>query len=234
MLVIAERMHTGESWTGGRSRCNSCAELLGPLDLIPLVSWLVSRGRCRSCGSRVPGEYLAAEALLGTLFVLAYLHTGLSAALPALLASLCLLLALVAYDLRHMIIPTALGVPLLISSLVYASLASLSAHTFGETLLGAGLTGGFFFAFHALSRGRAMGLGDAPLGASLALLAGPLAFSGLVYSFWIGGVIGAVILLRRAPGTRMGSEVPFAPFLAGGFLLALFTSWDILSIIGIG
>lgn len=233
MLVVAERMHTGESWTKGRSRCNSCARELGARDLVPIISWLLAFGTCRSCGSRVPALYLVAEVLLGTLFVVAYLYTGLTLALVPLLAALALLLALVAYDLRHMMIPTGLSVPLICLAALYAFLSASTPYALGGVFMGAGLIGAFLFAFHVLSRGRAMGLGDAPLASALALLAGPLALSGLVYSFWIGGVIGIFVLLRRVPGTRMGIEVPFAPFLTAGFLLALFTSWDILSIIGI-
>lgn len=233
MLVVAERMHTGESWRAGRSRCNSCAHELGPLDLIPVLSWLLSGGKCRRCGSRVPAAYLVAEALLGSLFVVAYLVTGLSIALPVLLACLALLLALVAYDLRHMMLPSGLSWPLILLSLLYAYLVAPTSYELGVVLLTSGLVAAFFFAFHVASGGRAMGLGDAPLGAALALIAGPLAFSGVIYSFWIGGVIGIFVLLARAPGTRIGIEVPFAPFLAAGFLLALFTSWDILYIIGI-
>ena len=71
-----------------------------------------------------------------------------------------------------------------------------------------------------------MGLADTPLVFGLALLVGSAALSGFVFSFWIGAVIGILILLRRPAGTRMGVEVPFAPFLAAGFLLAYFTQWN--------
>jgi len=39
-------------------------------------------------------------------------------------------------------------------------------------------------------------------------------------------VVGIVLLARAPRGARMGIEVPFAPFLAAGFLLAYFTQWD--------
>lgn len=232
-LVVAERIHTGESWQTGRSRCNSCARTLSGRDLVPILSYLMHRGRCRECGAGVPAGYLVAEALLGAAFTLAYGAVGLSFALLPLLLSLVLLTSLVWYDLRHLILPTGLMLPLLALSLAYAALAAPSSASLGATLMLAGGIGLFFFLFHLLSGGRAMGLGDAPLSVALSLLTGPLALSGLVYSFWIGGVIGVIVLLRRAGGTKIGSEVPFAPFLAGGFLLALFTSWDILAILGI-
>jgi prepilin signal peptidase PulO-like enzyme (type II secretory pathway) len=79
---------------------------------------------------------------------------------------------------------------------------------------------------YALSRGRWMGLGDAPIAFSLSLLAGSHAIAGLLYSFWIGGAIGVFILVLAKRGHRMGIEVPFVPFLAAGYLLALFTQWN--------
>ena len=65
----------------------------------------------------------------------------------------------------------------------------------------------------------------------LSLLVGSAAFSGFIFSFWIGAVIGIVILLKRPSGSRMGVEVPFAPFLAAGFLLAFVTQWNLLAYI---
>jgi prepilin signal peptidase PulO-like enzyme (type II secretory pathway) len=71
-----------------------------------------------------------------------------------------------------------------------------------------------------------MGLGDAPVALALSLVAGTNAFSGLLFSFWIGAVIGIGILALYPRGHRMGIEVPFVPFLAAGYLLAFFTQWN--------
>jgi prepilin signal peptidase PulO-like enzyme (type II secretory pathway) len=77
-----------------------------------------------------------------------------------------------------------------------------------------------------LSRGRAMGLGDTPAVFGLSLLAGRTAVAGVLFSFWVGGVIGICILALRKGGPKMGIEVPFVPFMAVGFLIALFTQWN--------
>jgi prepilin signal peptidase PulO-like enzyme (type II secretory pathway) len=60
----------------------------------------------------------------------------------------------------------------------------------------------------------------------LSLLVGSQAFVGLVFSFWVGAVIGIGILVLRRGGPTMGIEVPFVPFLAVGYLLAFFTQWN--------
>lgn len=227
VAVVAERLHTGESWVRGRSRCNSCAVPLSSRDLVPVLSWSLACGRCRSCGSRIPVDYVVAEATLGTVFVLGYLALGLSLSLALFLAIAVVLAFIVLYDLRHTVVPVFASSTLITLCLVYALLASPSAQALGATLLSSGAVGLFFFLAYALSRGRAMGLGDTPVALALALLVGSgLALPGFLFSFWIGGIVGIAILVTRPKGRRMGIEVPFVPFLAAGYLLAFFTQWN--------
>lgn len=229
--VVAERMHTGSSWVRGRSQCNSCGSVLSPLDLVPVVSWLIARGRCRACGSHVPARYLLIEAVMAFLFILSYLMYGLTLSLLFLLSAIMVLGTIVLYDLAHTVVPRELSGTLAVLSLFYAfSYWSLPAA--GLALLIAGVVGSVFLLMHVLSGGRWMGLGDAPVAFSLSLLVGPDAHSALAFSFWIGALVGIFILVSRPKGHRMGIEIPFVPFLAAGFLLALFTSWNPFTLVG--
>ena len=152
---------------------------------------------------------------------------GLSLSLLLFLIIASVLAFIVLYDLRHTVVPVFASNALLVLCLVYALLAARDASSLGLTLLMAGLIGLFFFLAYAVSRGRAMGLGDAPVALSLALLVGgTLALPGFLFSFWIGGIVGIAILVSRPKGRRMGIEVPFVPFLAAGYLLAFFTQWN--------
>lgn len=225
--VLVERVHTGRAWVRSRSRCNSCNRLLGSLDLIPVISWVISSGCCRTCGCRVPVRYLIAESVAALLFVGAYLSVGLTLPLPFLLLALGALLFIVLYDLRHTIVLPEASFLLLVTSLAVAYLESATLGDFGYTLLVAGIIGICFLLLHVCSKGKAMGLGDAPVAFSLSLLTGIYAITGLLCSFWIGGVYGAVVLVRRRGGSKMNSEVPFVPFLAAGFLLAYFLKWNL-------
>ena len=224
--VLVARLNTGQGFLAGRSRCDSCDAPLAAVALVPVFSYAFMRGRSRCCGAFLSPRAPLSELLLGGLFALAFSRIGLSPALPLMLLSLLLLLALVLYDLSHSILP-----PPLLGAFVAASatagfflapsLASFTSSGFVALLIAAG-----FALIHVASRGRAMGLADTPLSFGLALLAGPSALAGLVFSFWIGAAIGIVVLLGRPRGSRMGVEVPFAPFLAAGFLLAYFTQWN--------
>lgn len=225
--VIAERLHTGQSWVHDRSKCNSCARVLSSLDLVPVLSWLLMQGRCRTCHARVPMTYAVGEFLLGSVFLLAFLKLGLVLALLPLLLAFTVLAFVVMYDLRHTVVPQVASALLILSCLLYA-LASMGAGAqLGLALMVAGSVSAFFFLLHVVSRGRAMGLGDAPVALALALLVGSsLALPGLLFSFWIGALVGIVILATTPKGHRMGIEVPFVPFLAAGYLLAFFTQWN--------
>ena len=224
--VVAGRLGTGQSFVKGRSACDACAAPLGAASLVPVFSWLLANGRCRACAARISAWYPLCELLLGFLFVAAYARFGASPVLALFLAALFLLYVLVLYDARHTIVPPALSFSLTILAVLFAAAAAPSRHALASTLIIASCIGFAFLAAHLLSRGRAMGLGDAPVAFALSLLAGPFALAGLVFSFWIGGAVGIAMLVAAPPGRRMGIEVAFVPFLAAGYLLAIFTQWN--------
>ena len=229
--VISERLYTGQGFLTGRSRCNACDSVLPPFALVPIFSFLLSRGKSICCGARISLVSPITEILLGWLFVLAYINLGVTFELLLFLISLSALLALVLYDLSHQILPSLLLIIFVISSWLVRLLMSTSVSEFFTQFVTATLIGTSLALIHYLSRGRAMGLADAPLSFGLALLVGQNALSGFIFSFWIGALIGVAMLYRRPRGSRIGVEVPFAPYLAVGFRLAYVTQWNIFALI---
>ena len=47
LTVVVDRVPNGESVMAPPSRCGSCGLRLGPLDLVPVLSWAALRGTCR-------------------------------------------------------------------------------------------------------------------------------------------------------------------------------------------
>lgn len=228
--LVAARLHTGQGILRGRSRCDACGRPLPFAALVPVLSFAAAGGRAACCGARLSSLSPLAEGLLGALFVASYALLGASVVLPAFLAALALLTLLVMYDLAHEILPPALLVCFVAAAALAGYLAAEDDRAFLASLALAAIFALFFAALHVFSRGRAMGLADSPLVFGLALLVGPSAVPGLLFSFWIGAGVGILLLVAARPGARMGIEVPFAPFLAAGFLLAYFTQWDPFSI----
>jgi len=224
--VLTVRLNTGQSALVGRSRCDACTAPLPPYALIPLFSYLALAGRARCCGARLSFTAPVTEILLGSLFALAYAKLGLTLALPFMLLSFALLVAIVLYDLAHQILPTRFLYPFIAASAAVGFFEAPSPNSFLSSILTALLIAASLALIHVLSRGRAMGFADAPFSFGLALLVGAAALPGFIFSFWVGAFIGIGLLLKRPAGSRMGIEVPFAPFLAAGFLLAYFTQWN--------
>jgi leader peptidase (prepilin peptidase)/N-methyltransferase len=65
--VVVERLPARRAFMLGRSECDACGHVLGPLDLIPFASWIFSAGRCRYCRTKLSVFYPLIE--LGALVV---------------------------------------------------------------------------------------------------------------------------------------------------------------------
>ena len=119
----AMRYAKGERWPRGRSRCPRCGHTLGPLELIPVVSWLCQRGHCRSCREKISVRYPLTELTGAFLFTAAFLRFGLTAYTAELVALFSVLMLLAFIDYDTMLLP---GAPMLAALALW--LAFLPAH----------------------------------------------------------------------------------------------------------
>ena len=94
--VLVVRLPKGQPVVVARSACPQCRHQLGPIELIPVVSWLIQGARCRACGARIAPFYPLMELTAAAIAVAAGLWTS-----GAVLALVCLagwsLLALAAW-----------------------------------------------------------------------------------------------------------------------------------------
>ena len=75
-----------------------------------------------------------------------------------------------------------------------------------------------------------MGFGDAKLALGLGwFLGAEKTFLAFLFSFWLGAVIGIVLMLLKNKFT-MKSQIPFGPFLVAGALLAFFLEINVLNL----
>ena len=246
LTVVIRRMGTGETILWGRSHCPSCRRALTWFELLPVLSFLLQRGRCRSCGRAVSRFYPAVELTSAGLFV-ALGSSALGGVLPpppfalSALAALpglgsmaawlayYLLFAAAAvavsfYDFERRLIPTGLTRFLLVLGLAAQGAGLIGPHTVSSLLPAVAVAGGSFLLFWSrwfFSAGRAMGRGDADVALAIGLVVGPgIGLLGLLLAFWMGALFG--ILMVLAGRLEWSSRIPFAPFLFGGALSALF------------
>ena len=58
--------------------CGHCNADLKPIDLFPIFSWLSTKGKCRYCKGIIPSIYTVIEVLCGLIFVVYFLHFGVT------------------------------------------------------------------------------------------------------------------------------------------------------------
>lgn len=232
--VVSYRLGTGRGF-GGRSECLTCSRQLRPLELVPVLSFIILGGRCWTCRGRISPQYPLVELATGTLFWLVVRMFGPTLDAGLLLVVCSFLIVIVVYDLRHTIIPDPLvagliGVALLRLLVRLPIIGVTGIIATGATALGCFL---FFWVLWRVSSGRWLGLGDGKLSFGLSLLLPPLsALSALVLSFWLGAVsglllIGVARLFGRGRYYTMKSELPFAPFLIAGTVLTLLSGFNV-------
>jgi leader peptidase (prepilin peptidase)/N-methyltransferase len=173
------------------SRCPNCHSAIAVRDNVPVVSWLVLRGECRRCGQPISIRYPLIEALVGVLFLGAYLGDviagprGAWGEIPtvqlfaAAYHSLFLALLVVAtfIDIDWWEIPDQITLPGMVLGVGLGALwprirpvpADAVTHLHGlgvgvlGLLVGMGLTEAFRRVFSFVFRREAMGFGDVTL-----------------------------------------------------------------------
>lgn len=249
--VLVLRYNTGVSAMKGRSFCFSCGKKLGPLELIPVLSFLIQGGKCRGCQSKISWQYPVVESLTGLLFVGVFLrfagYVGLYTDFWNIIISLIVVAVLVSitvYDIKHKIIPDGLVITFgilailkIASDFLFTTLPPAEIHTHVIWYLAAGpLLALPLFLIWLVSGGRWMGLGDPKLVLCIGWFLGPVyGLSAVILAFWSGAIYG-IILLTLSKFSWHGlkidgkTEVPFAPFLILGFLIVFFFQLDILNL----
>jgi leader peptidase (prepilin peptidase)/N-methyltransferase len=229
--ALSFRFNTGRSVMNGRSRCMHCGHELGVLDLIPVFSYIFLGGRCRYCGAHISLQYPIVEVAGGVLSFLIYTAHPTPLSFAFWFIVWMTLLFIVVYDLRHTVIPWSasflLGILALLSLVVSLDLTPAFFFTPNIWSLAAGpLLALPLVLLSLFSGGRWMGWGDGPLELSLGWLLGLTAgATALMLAFWIGAAVG-IALIAVKKGLTMKSELPFAPFLVAGALIAHFFHVD--------
>lgn len=247
--VAIIRYNTGRSLSG-RSACPSCSHPLSWRDLVPIVSFFMLRTRCRYCESAMSWQYPITEGLTALLFIGVALLIPIDSTVifltqtAVLLVAMSLLVMIAVYDFRHTIIPDVPVYVLIALSFIQLFLVEggVAMPSFLALLAGPAVALPLALLW-LVSRGKWMGLGDAKLALALGWLLGlPGAFSMLVLSFWLGALVGVLLMLYTrvvhdsqlfgtAGRLTMKSEMAFGPFLIAAYLFVLFFEFDALKLL---
>lgn len=228
--LVVDRVPAGGSVLSPPSRCPACARRLGPLDLVPIFSWLSSRGRCRTCGAEISARSTAIEAALAALFAIAVEVLPHAVHLAIVLPALAVLVAVTAIDLEHRRIPNAITYPAIIVALVGVTLAGalgadldlVGAFTGGASF------GGVLFLVAMVSRGG-MGLGDVKFAVFIGIVVGALDLGSVGVAAGVAILLGGIAAIAAlALGADRRAALPFGPMLAAGAAVALLAGRSLL------
>lgn len=223
IATLCLRWPQGVQVVTGRSRCDSCGTVLGPRELVPVVSAAAAGGRCRTCAAPIdplhPQVEIAA-ALAGCVAVL--LAPGAQGALLAIF--FWLLLPIAVLDARHFWLPDRLTILLGLAGLVAGG--PLFGIALGDRLAGA--AAGFAslalvaLAYRKLRGVDGMGAGDPKLIAAIGLWTGWQSLPAILLLASLAGLAAAL-----AAGGKRLDRLPLGTLLCWGAAV-----WGVLRLSG--
>ena len=241
--VVICRLETGESIISSRSHCPQCGAVLKWYDLIPLLSFIFLFGKCRFCRKKISWQYPAVEIATGLLFLSVILSVpsvilseaknlavfiqdpSLTLRMIFYLITICFLIIIFVYDLRHYIISDKIVLPAITIAFIY-QLSNLYPNPVEEYkllipyLLAALGASSFFLLLVLFSRGKWMVMGDVKLDFLMGLILGwPNILTALFLAFFSGAIIGVALIIFGKKGLK--SQIPFGPFLSGATILVM-------------
>ena len=230
--VVGYRIPKGESLLYPSSHCTKCNHKLGPLELIPILSFMFLGGKCKNCKEKISWFYPIFEFSSGVLFALSYVVFGFSLECLLSIAFISMLLIIIISDYQTMTIPDSI--------LIFFTALIIIIKTFTIGISGVGialLNGVASFIFMLLLKlfgdflfkRESMGGGDIKLLAVFGLVMG---FPMSIVSVFLAAIIGlpiSIILVKK----NSSHEIPFGPFLAISAIIITLLNIDINTLINI-
>ncbi len=103
--VVGYRLPNNMSIAFPASHCPNCNHKLGPLELIPVFSYLFQLGKCKNCKQKISIQYPIIELLTGIMFGISYWIFGMSVNLFIALILVSIVVIIFVSDIKYMIIP---------------------------------------------------------------------------------------------------------------------------------
>ncbi|MEP1123965.1 MAG: prepilin peptidase [Ilumatobacter sp.] len=248
LTVVADRVPRGGNINRPPSACGNCGLRLGPLDLVPVFSWLALGGKCRRCRNPIGKEPIVIELMnvaVWVVFALRFADDSMVddsiAVLPAFLIFGSVLVVQTWIDIREQRLPREItftgmvlgGVALIVAALIVGEPDRIWMSALGA-MIALGLIGGIYLGSNAYyGKDVAFGFGDVILAPLLGMFLGWLnpgiVAPGLFFGFVL-GTLGAIpAMVGRRATTR--TQLPFGPFLALGAVVAVFVGQHFVDLV---
>lgn len=234
MNVCIYRMPKNESIIKPRSKCMSCGKKIAWFDNIPILSYILLLGKCRKCKSKFSPRYMVVELISGIVYVLLYLHFGLSVKFLAMcyLASSLIVVSFIdldTYEIPDSITLSGIALGLIISVISPSVMGKTIRLEAGlDSLFGILVGGGIIFILGVLGefvfKKEAMGGGDVKL---LAMIGAFIGWKLAIFTFFLAPFFGAFagIFMKLKYGKEV---IPYGPYLSIAAIVAIFWGEEII------
>ena len=235
--VVIDRVPRNESIVTRSSYCEVCLKRLGPVDLVPVLSYVFLRGKCRHCRAKIPAKLALVELFTGLVFTWIGYEYGFSWDAAIAVGYSSTLIVIFMIDLERSLILYKISFPAVAAAMALSAFRPFNAtegtlEVFWRSMAGGGIGFGvliFIVLVSLLILSRAgMGEGDPPLGAFIGLMVGfPQVVAALMISFVGGGLVALALITTGKRGRKQA--MPFGPFLASSGLACMFWGdkiWD--------
>jgi leader peptidase (prepilin peptidase)/N-methyltransferase len=221
--VCIHRLPLEESIVHPRSRCPRCRTMIGALDNLPILSYLLLLGRCRVCRAPIGARYPLIEAANGALYGGVAVMFGPTIQAAVLMAFVTALLVLAFIDLDYQILPNVITLPGIAAGLAYSLLEGPPS-----PLVSAMAAAGGYLSFMLVARTwevlrgiEALGQGDWKLAAMLgAFLGGHQLMATVFLATLAGSIVGIAAIAFQGRG--MQHRLPLGTFLCVAAIVVLF------------
>lgn len=227
--VVIYRVPLGMSVAFPASHCPKCGYKLRWYDNIPVLSYIILGGKCRSCKEHISFRYTLVELLTAALWVLCvYLFNDNVIYMVCAIITCSVGVCVTFIDLEHMIIPDRfhlIMLPVAVLSIFCDAEYDYISHLigFGAAII---LFIGIAWLGKKILKREALGGGDVKLAIVSGLLLG---WQKLILMMLVASVVGSVVMLVKRVKNGESKEIPFAPFLVFGLLVALLVGNPIIS-----
>lgn len=204
------------------SACPECGHKIRYWENIPVISYLLLKARCSSCNTKISFQYPAVEFLTALASVTVAYKFGVTIQTLTALFFTWTLIALTLIDLKKMLLPDSMTIPLLWSGIVlsfFSVFTELNSSVIGA-IAGYLVLWTVYHLFRIVTGKEGMGYGDFKLLAALG------AWTGFIYlpqiiliSSIVGSIIGISMMVFGR--TKQQQPIPFGPYLAVAGWIAL-------------
>lgn len=214
-----------------RSRCPGCNAQIGPLENIPVISYLLLKGKCKSCKQKISLRYPVIEMISGISAVIVAFYLGVTIQTLLALILTWSLITLTMIDFDHQLLPDDITLPMLwlgITVNLFGIFTDIQSSVLGA-IFGYGILWSVYIVFKLVTGKEGMGHGDfkllAALGAWLGWQVLPLI---IILSSLVGAVIGISLMIFSSHDRN--TAIPFGPYLAIAGWIAMLWGPYIMSI----